>query len=62
MAKAFGASLVALIGSWPEKLQIAENTGADFTVSYRGGDAVPQIRKFMKDKTFVQSCKYLACS
>jgi 2-desacetyl-2-hydroxyethyl bacteriochlorophyllide A dehydrogenase len=52
MAKSFGASLVALIGSWPEKLKIAENTGADFTVSYRGGDAVPQIRKFMKDKTF----------
>lgn len=42
-AKAVGAGKVILVGSWPEKMQIALNTGADQVISYRNEDVVKKV-------------------
>lgn len=51
-AKAFGASLVALIGSWPEKIELALKNGADYGFSYRRGDAEERARALVGEEGF----------
>lgn len=51
-AKAFGAARVGLIGSWPQKLELALKNGADFAFSYRTGDAEAQVRRIMEGNEF----------
>jgi len=50
--KAFGAGEIVLIGSWPEKLEVAKNIGADYAFSYRTGNAIGEVKTVMKDKMF----------
>lgn len=51
-AKTVGASMVMLIGSWPEKIEIALEIGADYGFSYRTGDAVDKAKEVMGDTQF----------
>lgn len=51
-AKAFGASMVVLIGSWPEKIDIALDNGADYGFSYRTGDAEEKVTEVMLGELF----------
>ncbi len=52
-AKAFGASKIALVGSWPEKLAIAkEKLGADIGLSYRYDDVDPALDEFCQGQLF----------
>lgn len=51
-AKAFGAAMVVLIGSWPEKINIALNNGADHGFSYRSGDVVKNAKEVIGEELF----------
>lgn len=51
-AKAAGASMVMLIGSWPEKIKIGRKVGADYGFSYRTGDMVDQTKRILGDTQF----------
>lgn len=49
-AKAFGAAEVVLVGSWPEKLEIAKKTGADIGLSYRFDDVDTELTRYTDSK------------
>lgn len=51
-AKAFGAATVVLIGSWPEKINIALGNGADYGFSYRTGDSEERVNGVMQGELF----------
>ncbi len=51
-ARAFGAAEVGLVGSWPEKIQLAMDNGAKFGISYRTGDVDEKLEEIMQGEKF----------